>query len=82
MKMQDAKINQRVVVTTDVDLTGVKGGAIGRIIYIQDGQRGTGRSTDLAEHAIQVRFKAGAELWLRPEEIEVVPNDQQLDRRD
>ena len=76
MKMNDVKANQQVRVRTDIVLTGIKAGTVGRIIYIQNGRRGSGRSTDLSEYAVQVRFKGGAELWLRSDEIELASSDQ------
>jgi hypothetical protein len=71
MRFDDAKLNSKVVVVNDIEGTGIKAGHEGRIIYIQNGIRTTGRSTDLGSQAFQVRFKGGAEIWLTSNEVEL-----------
>lgn len=62
-------VNQPVVVPADIVGTGVRKGHVGKVIFVQENGRATGRSTDLAATAFQVRFKGGAEIWVAAEEI-------------
>jgi hypothetical protein len=53
---------QDVVVTCDVEGTGVRRGDIGKVVFMRRGGRDIDRSTDLVSKDIQVRFKGGAEI--------------------
>lgn len=63
------RVQQEVVVLSDISGTGIRKGDVGKVIYVQRGRRDTDRSTDLAPTAFQVRFKGGAEIWMTADEI-------------
>lgn len=63
------RVQQEVVVLSDISGTGIRKGDVGKVVYVQQGRRDTDRSTDLAPTAFQVRFKGGAEIWMTADEI-------------
>jgi hypothetical protein len=67
--MIEYRMNDAVKVLNDIPGTGVEAGAVGRVIAVQNGTRSIGRSTDLSPHAVQVRFKGGAEIWMTRDEV-------------
>jgi hypothetical protein len=67
--MSAFRVQQEIVVLSDISGTGIRKGDVGKVIYVQQGRRDTDRSTDLAPTAFQVRFKGGAEIWMTADEI-------------
>jgi hypothetical protein len=66
--MSNLRLNDKVIIIKDIDGTGIKKGHEGWIIYIQDDTRDLNRFTDLS-YDFQVRFKNGAQIWVKRTEI-------------